>query len=536
MDSVGREGLLPNIIARHAEQRPDQVFVEHVDGRVITYSQFHEDVLRWATALRRLGVSRGDNVLNMQPNDPNAYQSWLGLAWLGAVEVPLNTAYRGKILQYTADWSDARVWIVSQRYLDAVAEVIGDLPKIETLVVWDAIEPVTGFAQRVVTGAELFDGVVPARDFVPPDPWDLSCIVWTSGTTGPSKGVMIPWAEMSSTEFQRFLRPGDKTYHFWAPFHLGGKSIVFIAADVQVTLVMRETFSAGKFWDEVRAFGITHSLFSEAMAQILMVAPVKDDDADNPLRGITPYPVFAQVRKFMERFGIESCTTAYGTTEVGQLFLYDEDFPPVLEACGRLRDDFEARIVDAHDYPLGPGEIGELLVRSKHPWVLNAGYYKMPQKTAEAWVNGWFHTGDAFKYDEDGNFYFIDRMRDSIRRRGENISSFEVESFVIDHPDVDEAAAIAVASALGEDDVKVVAVRAPGSSLTEAELLDWLTEKMPRYMVPRYLEFVTDLPKTDATMKVQKAKLRRDPLNDNTFDRETQCMVPAVAGTKGSNR
>lgn len=520
LNAIGREDLLPSLIARFAAERPDGVFIEHADGRASTYAGFHEGVLRWATALRRLGISSGDHVLNMQPNSFDAYQSWLGLSWVGAIEVSLNTAYQGRILQYTADWSDAGVMIVAERYVSALAEVAGELPKLETVVVPDAAGPITGLPQRVVTGEELFAGIEVENDFDVPEPWDIAGIVWTSGTTGPSKGVMIPWAEMISTEFHRFLRPDDKMYHFWAPFHLGGKSLIYIAIRAEVPMVMRETFSASQFWPEVRRHGITHSLFSEAMAMMLLNAPAKDDDAENPLRGITPYPVFPQAREFMDRFGVEACTTAYGTTEVGQLFLFDDDFPPDIEACGRLRDGFEVQIVDDHDYPMGPNEIGELIVRSKHPWTLNAGYYKMPDKTAEAWRNGWFHTGDAFKYDEDGYFYFIDRMHDAIRRRGENISSFEVESYTIEHPEVQETAAIAVKSELGEADVKIVVVRVPGSSLTAPELIEWLSKRMPRFMVPRYVEFVDELPRTHATLKVQKAKLRENPLNEATWDRD----------------
>lgn len=524
MIAAQREDLLPGLLARRAAETPDELFIQHVDGRNSTYATFHEGVLRWAAALRAVGVGSGDHVLNMQPNSPEAYQSWLGLSWLGAVEVSLNTGYRGRMLHYTAEWSDARVMIVSERYVAALADIAGDLTKLELVIVPDATGPVTGLAQRVVTGRQLFDGVEPAEGLAAPEPWQTSAIIWTSGTTGPSKGVLVPWAEMSSTEFMRFLRPGDRMYHFWAPFHMGGKSLLYIAASVHVPLVMRETFSAGRFWAEVREFGVTHSMFSEAMAHILLKAPPSPDDADNPLRGITSYPVFAQVREFLDRFGVQACTTAYGTTEIGQLFLYDEDFPPNVEACGRVRDGFEVRIVDEHDYPLGPGEVGELILRSAKPWTLNSGYYKMPAETARAWANGWFHTGDAFRYDEAGNYFFVDRLKDAIRRRGENISSFEVETYVDEHPEVQEVAAIAVASELGEDDVKVVVVRAPDSEITAAALVEWLGERMPKFMVPRYVEFVDELPRT-ATLKVQKAKLRESALNERTWDRDAAARL-----------
>ena len=151
---------------------------------------------------------------------------------------------------------------------------------------------------------------------------------------------------------------------------------------------------------------------------------------------------------------------------------------------------------------------------------MNIGYYGMPEKTAESWRNGWFHTGDGFKVDADGNFFFVDRLKDAIRRRGENISSFEVEGYVNEHPDVAETAAIGVPSELGEDEVKVLVVRKPESSLSERELVEYLIPKMPRFMVPRYIEFVDGLPKTEATSRTQKVKLRENAINDSTWDRE----------------
>lgn len=521
MSAVSAKDLTPMLIAQRAVEQPDGLFIQHVDGRRITFGDFQKDVMRWASALRALGIARGDNVLSMQPNCPEAYHSWLGLCWLGAVEVSLNTTYRGRMLHYTADWSDAKVMIVLERYLEQLVEVAGELPKLETVVVPDATRPVTGLPQRVVTSEELFDGITEDGELTPPQPWDISAIIWTSGTTGPSKGVMVPWGSLVSSEADRFFDRGGATYHFWSPFHMGGKSQLYSAMLADVTPVMREAFSVSQFWDDVRQFGITHCMCTESMARMLQSAPPRDDDADNPLRVITPYPVFPDVRDFMNRFGIEVCNTGYGMTELGQLFLFDEDFPPSMESCGRLRDCLEVRIVDSHDYPVPVGEVGELIVRGRDPWTLNSGYYRMPEETLKAWTNGWFHTGDAFRCDENGFYYFIDRIKDAIRRRGENISSFDVESYVNEHPDVLECAAIAVPSELGEDEVKVVAVKAAGSALTASALVEWLSDRMPKFMIPRYVEFTDDLPKTP-TLKVQKAKLRETALNERTWDREAR--------------
>ena len=192
-------------------------------------------------------------------------------------------------------------------------------------------------------------------------------------------------------------------------------------------------------------------------------------------------------------------------------------------SCGRLRSGwagYEARIVDEHDEPVDAGEVGELTVRTQEPWVINRGYHGMPEVTATAWRNGWFHTGDAFRVDADGNYYFVDRIKDAIRRRGENISSFEVEALVSQHPDVVESAAVAVPSEYLEDDVKICVVLREGSTVTHEELISFLVPKMPKFMVPRYVEFLEALPKTEATLRTQKIKLREDPLNERTWDRE----------------
>jgi crotonobetaine/carnitine-CoA ligase len=250
--------------------------------------------------------------------------------------------------------------------------------------------------------------------------------------------------------------------------------------------------------------------------------PEQPDDADTPLRHVMMGPVVPEVDEFRRRFGVE-VGTGYGMTEIGAVFASDGLQLANVQSCGKLREGwagYEVRVVDEHDQPLGPNQVGELIVRTREPWVLNRGYYGMPEATAEAFRNAWFHTGDGFRYDDDGNFYFVDRIKDAIRRRGENISSFEVEALVNQHPDVVETAAVAVPSEYLEDEVKVCVVRREGVELTHGQLIEFLEPRMPRFMVPRYVEFVAELPKTEATMRTQKVKLRDDPLNDRTWDRE----------------
>jgi carnitine-CoA ligase len=239
------------------------------------------------------------------------------------------------------------------------------------------------------------------------------------------------------------------------------------------------------------------------------------------LRSILLGPMIPEMQQFEKRFGVR-VGTCYGQTEIGAPLAIGWDHGP-WATCGRPRTDYpwtETRIVDSNDEPVAAGTVGELIVRSPEPWALNMGYYKMPDKTAEAWRNGWFHTGDAFRVDEDGYYYFVDRMKDSIRRRGENISSFEVENFVIEHPGVADCAAVGVPTQLGDDEVLVQVVATDPQSFDPATLIAFLSSRMPSYMVPRYVEVVQDLPRNETSMRVRKHEIRDRGVTATTWDRE----------------
>jgi crotonobetaine/carnitine-CoA ligase len=318
------------------------------------------------------------------------------------------------------------------------------------------------------------------------------------------------------------LREGEGYYSYWPPFHMSGKYALYMPVAARARLVMRETFSLSAFWDDVRTFGCTYAVLVGPLVRMLMLQPPSPDDRDNPLRNVMAGPLFPDIGSFMERFDV-GVATGFGMTEVGGPLGTSTWEITDWQSCGTVKPGppgFEIRVVDEFDNEVAPGEVGELVVRTSAPWALNAGYLGMPDKTAEAWRNGWFHTGDAFRYDENGNFYFVDRIKDAIRRRGENISSFEVENYVNEHPDVQECAAFGVPSELGEDEVKVCVVARPGSDLTPEQLVEFLAPRMPRFMVPRFVELVEELPKTEATARVRKVELKRDPLNDRTWDRE----------------
>ncbi len=463
---MNRRTSIPAWLARRAAENPDRTFVNEVGGRTATFGTFQEESLRWAAGLRELGIGPGDNVVTMVVPRISSFTAWIGASWLRAVDVACNTDYRGRMLAYILNDSRAKVAVVAERWLERLAGVAGDVSQLETVVVPDAVDVPAGLPWRVVTGADVV-AAEPAGDLVPPEIWDLATMIYTSGTTGPSKGVLVPWGQMF--EYADGVIPAadvdesDVYYSSFPMFHGSGRVPLCLMAIANGRFVLREQFSGSEFWRDIREHGCTTTGFVGAMSQFVWSQEPRAEDADNPLRRAIMLPVVPQWRAFEERFGVR-LRTCYAMTETGPTFGTGWDIPDHL-TCGSVRAGYEVRLVDEHDEAVPTGDVGELVVRSDDPWMLCAGYFGMPDQTADAWRNGWFHTGDAFRCDATGNYYFVDRIKDTIRRRGENISSFEVETLVGDHPEVLEVAAIAVPSEWGEDEVKVVVVRVSGSSL-----------------------------------------------------------------------
>ena len=511
-----RSCLAPHAVARWAESSPDAVALQHVDGARVTYAELHRDALEWAAAFVAAGVGTGDHVATMLPNEFDVHRVMLGLAWLNVVEVPLNVAFTGRILTYALEHADVTTLVVAPEFAESARAAASGLPLLRRIIVLDADGR-----------AELLAGAGAAADppgFAGPEYRDIHSLMFTSGTTGPSKAVITPWAVMY--QFWSWipddaLDAGEGLYCAMPLFHNSGRSAFNYAMVRGARFVIRDRFSAGQFWADVRATDCTAAALVGPMTALLASAPEQPDDADNPLRSVILGPMIPEMEKFEQRFGVRGAT-GYGQTETGMAITTGWDHGP-WDNCGRRREDYpwpEARLVNEHDEPIGPGEVGELVVRSAEPWALNAGYYKMPEQTAEAWRNGWFHTGDAMRYDDDGWFYFVDRLRDTIRRRGENISSFEVETFVAEHPDVLECAAIGVPAVLGEDDLMVAVIVRDADHFDPAALVAFLEPRMPRFMLPRYVEVVADLPRTEASMRVRKHELRNRGVTDATWDRE----------------
>ncbi|MQA13037.1 MAG: AMP-binding protein [Pseudonocardiaceae bacterium] len=499
--------------------RPDELALVDQDGQW-TFAQSFERSLRLAGGLRGLGVGWQQPAALLLDNSMDLVHLWSGLSLVGAVEVPVNTAYKGRFLSHVLNDSGVEVAVVEDRYCERLAAVAGDLDRLRTVVVrggsGDAL-PAGRF--RVVAFEEL-DVATPAS----PErvgPADLIGYMYTSGTTGLSKGVLVPHAQAytySSREDQDRLRSDDRILVALPLFHLAGQWFgVYQSLIHQARCVLETAFSASGFWDVVRHHGITVTIMLGAMAELLQQQPPRSDDADNPLELATMAPLASDVEGFRKRFGVEPAAV-YGMSEIGCVL----NGPPstiVGGEAGFPRDGYDLRLVDENGHDVATGEIGELLVRPHEPHIVMAGYHNLPDKTAETVRDGWVHTGDAFRTDADGRFYFSDRMKDALRRRGENVSSFEVESVINEHPGVFESAVVAVPSEFTEDEIKAVVVLRDGHEGDPEALTRFLIDRLPYFMVPRYLEFAPELPKTP-TQKVQKHLLRDSGVDRSVWDRE----------------
>ncbi len=486
------------------------------DGRRWSYREADAAINRLANGLLAEGVSHGTHVALFAENSPEHLFAFCALGKIGAVAVPVNTACRGEVLRYYLDQSDATALLVSEDLADRIA-ALGPLPHLRRTV----LLPSAGAACALpgIPCAALMQ----ASD-APPDtavkPSDLAMLAYTSGTTGPSKGCMHSQASslifgLSNAETHGH-RADDVFYVCLPLFHMNAlqtQSLCALLVGGSVALSSR--FSVSQFWPEVRASGATITNLLGSMAAFLWAAPEAGGDRDNRLRMVsaTPLPKFAEA--FEQRFGLKLVSN-YGLSDYAMATGFTTDAPAEKRgSAGRARDGIEIRIVDDDDAPLPAGQPGEILLRSNRAWGAAGGYWKMPAATLEATRNLWFHTGDRGILDTDGYLWFVDRKKDSIRRRGENISAYEVEQIVARHPAVAEAAAFAIPAETSEDEVAVAVILKPGSTLAEAELLAHCVANMTYFMVPRFIRFVAEFPRTPS-QKVEKHRLKTAAAEDRS--------------------
>jgi len=523
MKRIHTPWVLGELIDDRAKRLGDKIFLRFKDQK-ISYEEIRRYSNRCANAFSNLGIKKGDKVSIMLPNCPEFLYVWFGLAKIGAVEVPVNTSYKGEFLRHIVDQSDSRIVVLAHEFLDRFKLIEDALKKLEKLVVLRDVgkQETSEFKIPMISFEEFFnqsDSPVDVK-VLPSDPIS---IIYTSGTTGLSKGALGPhkFYIVCAENILEYREGGkeDIFYTFMPLYHSNAQILTTVTSLIaEAQMVLAERFSASRFWDEVRYYGATQFNYLGGVMPILAKQTPKHDDLDNPIRialgaGCSP-AVMEEVEK---RFGLK-CLEGFGMTEIG-IPIHVRVNDRRRGSCGKPMDIYEIKLIDNQDNEVPVGEVGEIVFRPREPFTMMLEYYKMPEKTLEAFRNLWFHTGDLARKDADGYFYFVDRKKDALRRRGENISSFEVERAVNSHPSILESAAIAVPSEVGEDEVKICVVLKPGATLTPEALIRYCNDRMPYFAVPRFVEFMENLPKTP-TDRVEKYKLKQAGVAVTTWDRE----------------
>lgn len=509
------------VLEAAATTAPDARAVFFVDGPAFTNAELLDESRRVAAGLRAAGVSAGDRVALLVGNRPEFLSTYLALSALGAVSVPLNTAMRGDILTYMLETVGPCRLVVEDEFHEAVPTELLDSGTV--LDVWwlapseapDAATPPRTLPFSELTTHEPITTSHPARHS------DLLSILFTSGTTGPSKGVM--WSHRTALAFSENATwvmgytARDTVYTCLPLFHINALFTAFLAGLQEGAAVcVSRRFSASRFWSEVTTSGATVLNMLGAMGAVLWKqAPTPEERAHSlRLAMVVPFPRNEHA-EFEERFALRA-TELYGSTDTSiPIGLPHGETRP--GSCGRAAPGWEVALVDADDEPVPPGVPGELVTRPTRPFIGQLGYYKMPDKTWEAHRNAWFHTGDMLVQDDEGWFYFQDRLKDALRVSGENVSSFEVEQVLQSHPAVAEVAVYGVPSELGEDAVMASVVTEAGETLDPADLASFAATRLPYFAVPRYIDVVAALPKT-STQKIRKQELRSTGVRATTWD------------------
>jgi carnitine-CoA ligase len=516
------EQTLPALLERQAARYEDRPLFR-CGATELSYRAVRDLAARSAGRLAEAGVRSGDRIAVMSENRIELFELILGCAWAGAIVVPINTASRGAQLEHILGNCGARLIVVESAHLEAFAP-LGSRGEVERAWVLPPVDG-TGLDTGAVPGWSVGD-VPPAGEPIaahPAGPGDIAAILYTSGTTGPSKGVRCPhaqfyWWGVLMGESLRLVE-GDVLYTCLPLFHTNALNAFVQALVSGATFVLGERFSASRFWARVAAADADVTYLLGAMVSILMARPSEPVEREHHVRialaPATPVRIFD---RFHDRFGVQ-LVEGYGSTETNCPIVAEDPADGRGGYMGTLRSGFHAQVVDVNDQPVPDGSPGELVLRHDEPFAFADGYWAMPEQTVKAWRNLWFHTGDRVIRDPDGWYRFVDRTKDAIRRRGENISSWEVEQAVLEHRAVSAAAAFPVPSELGEDEVMTAVVLEAGEALSPEELIEHCRPLLPYFAVPRYVEFVTELPLTE-NGKVRKQVLRDRGLTPATWDRE----------------
>jgi len=506
---------VPGLLQAQAERWGDKV-AARVGDRELTFADLPDFAARRAGALSAAGIGSGDRVAALCSNRLELLELILACGWLGAIAVPLNTAARGPQLAHMLANAEPKAILVESEFLEALQRL--DREQLGGATLWELAD-----GQPLAEGTEPWPAAAPTQ--APPGdvgPGDTLVILYTSGTTGPAKGVCCPHGQLyrfglNVVELLE-IDEHDVLYTCLPLFHTNALNCFFQTLVSGATYRLDTRFSASRFFRRAIDAGATVTYLLGAMVPILLKQPVRPEEREHRIRvgnGNAPPPEIDREMRERFGFGIAEC---YASTEAG-CALGAPLAEQRLGAMGRPMPGYEARVVDEHDADLPDGTSGELVLRASHPFSMATGYYRMPEKTVAAWRNLWFHTGDRVVRDADGYLRFVDRMTDSLRRRGENISSFEVEQVLLGHPGVSAAAVYGVPSELGEDEVMAAVVAREGVQLEHEELIQFCVPQLAYFAIPRYLDVLGELPLTE-NGKVKKFVLRERGVGPETWDRE----------------
>ena len=534
----GEQHTITSLLDRRLSDDPDSQYLD-VCGVTFTAAEVNTTASKLANALHALGVRPGDRVANLVENSPEGLLSWFGAIRGGSIAVPINTAYKGQYLRHQLGDSGARVVVVQRTLADRIAAVIGDLPELEhVIVVDDREEP--GAGQAISPTAKVavheWDEVLQVDATTPTvtiRPSDLGTFIYTGGTTGPSKGCML-----SHNYHEALARQIGICWErtaadvVWTPLPLFHYNALVTAVLGSLVFGGRgaiyRRFSVSNFWPEMNRVGATITSTLGTMAYLLAHDTERPEmpnsgapEANTSLRLLGAAPLPEEVdNRIRERFGVETFSGAFGLTEASLVSWQPPGVRNKPNAAGVLNTEyFDVRLFDDDEKEVPQGEKGEIVVRPKRPHVMFEGYWGRAEATVEATRNLWFHSGDIARLDEDGFLFFVDRKQDYLRRRGENISSFEVESILMGHGMLIDVAVCAVPSAMTEDDLKITATCKEGATITEEELFRWCIDQLPYFALPRYIEFRTELPRSPVG-RVLKRTLRDEGVTPTTWDAE----------------
>lgn len=526
----GDQHVIGQLLRAWARERSDRLFLRSGESVAYTYAQLDSRADVVAAGFAALGVKKGDRVGILCPNRPEMIEMYFGLARLGAIQVPINVYLKGEFLRYQVADCQASVMVVDKEGRDAIQPLLGELDGLATVVSLDAAdaEPLGGVAEVAYSTILAADSPPPAVELTPAD---TMSILYTSGTTGYPKGCVLSHGYYMRVA--RLVAEGlaltdeDAIYSPLPLFHSGARMMVLgMALWRGLPLTIDPAFSATKILPRCAEVGATVIIGMGAMGAAMLARPRQESDRDHAVHTMMMVPMSAADQElFSDRFGIDPWTELFGQTEcVPVLITPRSQGARDRTSCGVPAPDLDVALLDDSDEPVAVGEVGEICIRPRERFAMFDGYWNKPADTLRQFRNLWYHTGDNGRRLPSGSFTFVDRKKDALRRRGENVSSLELEASLVRHAKVAEAAVHAVPSELAEDDIKACVVLEAGAAIDPSELFEFCKEQLPYYAIPRYVEVVDSLPR-NAVGRVMKFKLRERPISESTWDLEKLGLV-----------